>query len=142
MPAEYPNNPRLAIGGVVIHQGRVLLVRRDQPPAYGQWAIPGGGVELGEPLAEAVQREIKEETGLIVRAGDVCHVFEAIHPDPDGRIRFHYVIVDLLAEYVSGNPAPATDVSAADWFGPDDLGGLNLNQNTRDLLKKLGFTSD
>ena len=139
MSTEYPDCPRLAVGGVVFHQGRVLLVCRDKPPAHGQWAIPGGSVELGETLALAVEREIREETGLMVRAGEVCHLFEAILPDPDGRIRFHYLIVDLLADYLSGNVTPATDASAAAWLTPEDLTNLEVNQNTLNLLKKTRF---
>ena len=139
MATEYPDRPCVAVGGVVMHEGRVLLVRRGQPPSMGEWAIPGGSVEVGETLAQAVEREIREETGLVVKAGAVCHVFEDIRQDPDQKIRFHYVIVDLLAQYQSGDPAPATDAAAAAWLGPADLAALPVNHNTLKLLDKLGF---
>ena len=139
MVVEYPERPCLAVGGVARRGRRVLLVRRGQPPSLGEWAIPGGSVELGETMAQAVEREINEETGLVVKAGPICHVFEDVRYDPDGEIRFHYVIVDLLAEYVSGEPAPATDVSAAAWLSPEDLPALPVNHNTLKLLDKLGF---
>jgi 8-oxo-dGTP diphosphatase len=142
MVGEYPDRPRLAIGGVVIKDGRVLLVRRGKPPALGEWAIPGGSVELGESLAEAAEREIQEETGVLVRAGEVCHLFEAIKGDDAGRVRFHYVIIDLLAEHVSGDPVPGSDVTDAAWLSSGDLGGRDVNENTLALLRKLKFIEE
>jgi 8-oxo-dGTP diphosphatase len=139
MRAEYPDRPWLAVGGVVIRGDRVLLVRRGKPPADGEWAIPGGSVELGETLKEAVEREIREETGLIVRAGEVCHVFEALKRDDSGRIRFHYVIVDLWAEHVSGEPVPSSDATEAGWLACPDLENRPVNKSTLKLLRKLGF---
>jgi ADP-ribose pyrophosphatase len=139
MGIEYPENPQLAVGGVVIRDDRVLLVRRGKPPAYGEWAIPGGSVELGETLKEAVEREIREETGVTVRAGEVCYVFEAVKRDDAERIRYHYVIIDLMAEHLSGDPAPATDVTDAAWLGSAELEGRPVNTSTLALLRKLGF---
>lgn len=139
MEIEYPDSPRLAVGGVVIRGRRVLLVRRAKAPSKGQWAIPGGRVELGETLQEAVEREVFEETGVRVQAGEICHVFDVVRRDDAGRVRFHYVIVDLVAEYVSGEPQAADDASEAGWLTPDELRDLTVNRNTRDLLKKIGF---
>lgn len=139
MGTEYPDRPRVAIGGVVIKDGRVLLVRRGKPPAFGEWAIPGGSVELGETLKQAVEREIYEETGVTVRAGEVCHLFEAVKRDDDGRIRFHYVIIDLMAEHMSGEPVPASDVTEAAWLGSEDLEDRAINTSTVELLQKIGF---
>ncbi len=139
MEGEYPDCPRLAVGGVVIRGQRVLLVRRGKAPSKGQWAIPGGRVELGETLQEAVEREILEETGVRVQAGEICHVFDVVRRDDAGRVRFHYVIVDLVAEYVSGEPQAADDASEAGWLAPDELRDLTVNRNTRELLKKIGF---
>lgn len=139
MGGEYPDKPRLAVGGVVIKKGRVLLVRRGKAPALGQWAIPGGSVELGESLQQAVEREIREETGLSVRAGEVCHVFEAVNRDEGGRVRFHYVIIDLMADYLSGEPVPASDVTEAAWLSAEELEKRPVNASTLELLRKLGF---
>jgi len=139
MESEYPESPRLAVGGVVIRGRRVLLVRRAKAPSKGQWAIPGGRVELGETLQEAVEREVFEETGVRVQAGEICHVFDVVRRDDAGRVRFHYVIVDLVAEYVSGEPRAADDASEAGWLSPDELRDLTVNRNTRELLKKIGF---
>ena len=140
MGAEYPDEPRLAVGGVVIKDDRVLLVRRGKPPAFGEWAIPGGSVELGESLEQAVERELREETGITVRAGEICHTFEAVKRDDDGRVRFHYVIIDLMAEYLSGEPVPASDATEAAWLTLAELKDRNINTTTLELLSKLGFT--
>jgi ADP-ribose pyrophosphatase len=137
---EYPDLPRLAVGAVVVHQDRVLLVRRAKAPAQGLWAIPGGSVRLGETLRQAAEREILEETGLTVRAGEVVLTFETIRRDPDGRVRFHYVIVDLLAEYLTGEPTPADDAAEARWFSADQIGAEpRMVEKTRELLlRRLG----
>lgn len=139
MGTEYPDAPRLAVGGVVIKDDRVLLVRRGKPPAFGEWAIPGGSVELGETLQQAVERELREETGITVRAGEICYTFEAVKWDDDGRVRFHYVIIDLAAEYLSGEPVPASDVTEAAWLTSRDLAGRPINVTTLELLNKLEF---
>jgi len=133
---EYPDAPRVAVGVVVMKEGRVLLVRRAQPPGEGQWAIPGGRVELGESLQAAAEREVREETGVIIRAGQPIYTFDVILRDEAGRIRFHYVIIDLLADYVSGQPHPGDDVSEARWIASQELERLPVTQTTRQLLKK------
>lgn len=139
MSTEYPDKPRLAVGGLVIRENKVLLVRRGKSPAFGEWAIPGGSVELGETLQEAVERELREETGLTVKAGEVCHVFDAVKRDDTGRIRFHYVIIDLMADHVSGEPAPASDATEAAWLPFAELENRPVNASTLQLLRKLGF---
>jgi 8-oxo-dGTP diphosphatase len=93
----HPGAPVVAVGAVVFKDGRVLLVRRGQAPAMGLWAIPGGKVELGETLQAAAERELREETNIRVRAGDPVFTFDMIETDETGRIRYHYVIVDLEA---------------------------------------------
>ncbi|MBI5505262.1 MAG: NUDIX hydrolase [Deltaproteobacteria bacterium] len=137
---EYPDRPRVAVGVVVVHEGRVLLVERAKPPSLAQWAVPGGSVELGETLAQAAEREVLEETGVVVRAGRVVHVFDGITRDDAGQVRFHYVIVDLAAEYVSGQVSAADDVSGAGWFARDEIERLRLSDATRMVLRDLvGF---
>ena len=136
---EYAKRPVVAVGGLVVHDGRVLLVRRGRPPAQGQWAIPGGSVRVGETLAQAVERELWEETGLRVRAGEVCHTFEVIAPDDEGRVRWHYVIVDLWAEVLSGEPRAASDADEAAFFRPEELPLAEVHPETAALLAKTGF---
>ena len=134
---EYPDAPRVAVGAIVVKDERVLLVRRGQPPSEGLWAIPGGRVELGETLQEAAEREINEETGLRIRAGKPVYTFDVIVRDDSGRVRFHYVIADLLADYVSGELQPGDDVCEARWIGPGELGGLPINQTTLEVLEEI-----
>ncbi len=134
----YPQSPRPAVGAVVVRDRRILLVKRAKAPAAGLWAVPGGTVELGESLAQAAEREVLEETGVVVRAGPVVHAFDVIERDPAGAVRFHYVVVDLLAEHVGGEPRAASDVSAAEWVPLDGLDRLDVSPQTLRLIEKLG----
>ena len=135
--SEYPESPQSAVGAIVIREGRVLLVKRGKQPGKGLWAIPGGRVKLGETLKDAVEREVKEETGVIIRAKDPEYAFDLIEGDDQGRIRFHYVIVDLLADYVSGKPYPGSDACEARWISSQELKGFPVSRTTRKLLKNI-----
>lgn len=130
----YPRHPRVAVGAFVFKSKRVLLVKRGQPPAQGLWAIPGGNMKLGETLQEATEREVKEETGLTIKAREPVFTFDVIKKDENGRIRYHYVIVDLIAEYVSGTLEPGDDALEARWVSPQEMGELKLSQRTRQVL--------
>jgi 8-oxo-dGTP diphosphatase len=131
--------PQVAVGAIVIKKGEILLVKRNKEPSKGEWAIPGGSVELGETLQEAAEREIKEETGIIVKARDPVYSFDLIERDEKGQIRFHYVIVDLIADFVSGEPFPSDDATDARWFTARGLGGIEVNEKTKNLLRKIEF---
>ncbi len=139
LSGKYPPQPVIAVGAVVMHQNRILLIRRGKEPAKGEWAIPGGRVELGETLHEAAMREVKEETGVSIRPGKLIYFFETIQPDPDGRIRFHYVIFDFMAKYLSGEPTPRDDAMDARWVSAAEADTYNLNTKTRDLLNRIEF---
>jgi len=139
---EYPDSPRVGVGAVVLREGRVLLVRRGIAPARGLWAIPGGGLELGESLREAAEREISEETGITIRAGEPIFACDTCERDVDGRVRFHYVIVDLAAEYLSGEVKGADDALDARWVSPEELLELPATENTLKLLRRIGFLPD
>ena len=141
MPSNrYPDHPRIAVGAVVIHNNCVLLVKRGNPPAAGEWAVPGGNVKLGETLQQAAEREILEETGVTIRAGEMIYTFESIHEDSAGNIIFHYVILDFASDYIAGNPAPHDDALDARWVSPTEAADrLNINSSTRTLLNKIGF---
>lgn len=131
----YPDQARVAVGAIVFKDNRVLLVRRGKPPAEDQWAIPGGRVEIGESLQESAEREILEETGIVIRALVPVYTFDVIDRDTSGRIRFHYVIVDLTAEYIRGEPRAGDDAAAARWVSSDELATLKVSSKTRQLLK-------
>ncbi|MBN1217569.1 MAG: NUDIX hydrolase [Anaerolineae bacterium] len=136
----YPDAPRVAVGAVVIHEKKVLLVLRGQPPAEGKWAIPGGSVKLGETLQAAAEREMLEETGLRVKAGEVIHAFDAIVRDEAGHIQFHYVILDLQAEALDPvqAPRPGDDALEVGWFDLAELDELDIpvSESTYALLRQ------
>jgi 8-oxo-dGTP diphosphatase len=136
---EYPDYPRIGVGAVVLREGRVLLVRRGVPPSQGLWAIPGGGLELGETLREGAEREVLEETGITIRAGEQVFTGDLMERDADGRIRFHYVVIDFAADYISGEVNGSDDASEARWVTPAELGDLPATKTTLKLLRQLGF---
>jgi 8-oxo-dGTP diphosphatase len=136
---EYPAVPRVGVGAVVVQDGRVLLVRRGVPPNLGLWAIPGGGLEVGETLREGAEREILEETGIRIRAGEMIFAGDLMERDADGRVRFHYVVIDFLGEYVGGEVNGSDDALEARWVAPGEMGGLSATKTTVQLLRKIGF---
>jgi 8-oxo-dGTP diphosphatase len=133
--SEYPSLPRVAVGAVVFKDHKVLLVRRGKPPAQDLWAIPGGSVEIGETLSAAAEREIFEETGIIIQALKPVYTFDVIERDASGRTRFHYVIIDLIADYVRGDIRAGDDASAVRWVSSEEMASLKVNSKTRQLLK-------
>lgn len=135
-----PTTPQVGVGAVVFHQGAVLLVQRANPPCSQEWAIPGGKVRLGETLQQAAEREILEETGIRIKAGEPIYAFDLIETDAHGEVQWHYAIIDLQGEYLGGEIKAGDDATAAGWFRPEDLAELPLNATTRKLLEtRLGF---
>jgi ADP-ribose pyrophosphatase YjhB (NUDIX family) len=123
---EYPTRPFVGIGVVVLRPGEVLLVRRGKPPNIGSWSLPGGAQEIGERAEEAARRELLEETALVVAELHLAANVDSITRDPDGRVRYHYTIIDFAARWVAGEPAAGGDVSEARWVGLDKLGPYAL----------------
>ena len=111
---EFPEAPLVGVGGVVVEDGRVLLVRRGREPLKGQWSIPGGLIEVGESLHQGVAREVREETGLIVEPVELIELLDRIHRESN-RVRFHYVIADYLCRVTGGSLRAGSDAQAARW---------------------------
>ena len=128
----------VGVGGVVISNGRALLVRRGSEPLQGQWSIPGGMLEVGETILEGVRRELEEETGIAVRVGELIEVFERITPGEDGKIQYHFVVLDYLCEPLSGEARAGSDVVDVAWAGPTELAKYSISETaTRIILKAL-----
>ena len=133
---EYPDQPRVAVGAIVFKDHKVLLVRRGKPPARDLWAIPGGSVEICETLQQAAEREILEETGITIQALEPIYTFDYIERDESGCARFHYVIIDLTAEYVEGEPRAGDDAAEARWISSQEIATLKVSSKTCQLLKE------
>lgn len=136
MSREYPAHPTVGVGVVVWHQDRVLLVQRARPPRQGQWSLPGGGVQLGETLADAARRELREEVGLEVDLGEIVATLDLIDRDPEQRVRYHFVLVDYLAETRSADLQPGDDAADARWFTFDQLAELGLWEETVRVIER------
>jgi len=128
MRREYPEQPVAGVRIVILDGDKVLLVQRGNPPGRYAWSLPGGVVELGERLTDAAGREIREETGLDVAVGDCLGVVDSITHDEEGRIQFHYILVDFLAEPISREIKASSDVLDVRWVDLDNLGTMGLSR--------------
>jgi ADP-ribose pyrophosphatase YjhB (NUDIX family) len=120
MQREFPQAPLVGVGAVIVHEGRVLLVRRGREPLKGHWTLPGGVLEVGESLADGVAREVREETGLDVVVVELVELLDRIHRE-EGRVRFHYVIADYLCHVTGGELRAGSDADAARWVERAEL---------------------
>jgi len=133
-PINSTRQPIIGVGALVKCDLGVLLVKRAKPPSQGLWAIPGGKVNWGETLQQAAEREILEETGIVIKAGAPIYVFDLIEHDSDS-MGFHYVVIDLIAQYVSGQPRAQDDACDAAWFDIDNLQQDTVDENTLRFLE-------
>jgi len=131
---RYPFRPVLGVGALLLEAGRVLLVERGKPPLVGFWSLPGGVVETGERLEEALVREVFEETGLHVTTGAIATVFERIMPDTTGGCEYHYVLVDFYCTIQSGDLRPGDDSKSVHWFDIDGLADVPMTTGTREVI--------
>ncbi len=138
MQREFPEAPLVGVGAIIIENGRVVLVKRGHPPLEHQWSIPGGVLEVGELLREAAIREAREETGLTIKPGELLGVYDRVVRHPDGRVQYHYVLVDFLCRRVAGDIAAASDADEVRWFAREELQSLSLAEDTMDVIGK-GF---
>jgi 8-oxo-dGTP diphosphatase len=133
---EYPSVPRVGVGAVVLDAGRVLLVRRGKAPLAGKWSLPGGLLELGETTAEAARREVAEECGLQIRVGEVAGILDRVVRDAEGRIRYHWVLVDYVAFVESGELCAASDADEAQWVEVDEVERLDTTDGLLDMIRR------
>jgi ADP-ribose pyrophosphatase YjhB (NUDIX family) len=133
---EYPDRPIVGVGAVIVDQARVLLVKRGSPPLLGEWSLPGGVVELGETLRGAAEREAREETGLLVKAGEVLEVLDRIVPDKDGAPQYHYVLIDFLCAARGGTLHAGSDAGDVCWVRESELGKFKLEQPAIEVIRK------
>ena len=143
MSREFPTNPVVGVGAVIVQGGRVLLIRRGHAPLLGEWSLPGGVVECGETLREGIVREVREETGLGVETGKLLGVYERVVRSDDGRVRYHYVLIDFLCGVISGELKAGSDAADVCWFTRAELGSLGLPLDTQEVIGKgLDFKPD
>jgi len=133
---EYPRRPIVSAHAAVFRGDRVLLARRAHEPSRGRWSVPGGAIELGETIRDAAQREIREECGIEVEIEGIVDAVDNIIPDESGRIRFHYVVIYLIARYVSGRARPGSDASEVRWVTRAELDGLDMHPLAREALQR------
>jgi len=129
------------VGALIFEDRKILLVERGNEPLKGYWSIPGGVVESGERLEDAIRREVAEETGLEVEPYSMFEIFERIifdgeGPDAEGRPEYHYVLIDYLCRRVSGEPAAATDVSRVEWVAEQNLSEFRLTEGTLGVIER------
>jgi len=136
MGREYPDNPLVGVGAVIIQERHVLLIRRGTPPLLDEWSLPGGVLECGETLRQAVIREAREETGLVVETGKMLGVYERVIRGDEGRVRYHYVLIDFLCRPVGGDLKAGSDAAEVRWFTREELPALNLAPDANDVVLK------
>ena len=136
MHRQYPDRPLLGVGAVIVDNGRILLARRTNPPMQGEWSIPGGLVESGETIKEAVIREVREETGLEIEPVQLVEVFERVLRDKEARVQYHFVLIDYLCRLLSGEARAGSDVSDLVWATADELESHSVAEETRRVIHK------
>ena len=124
----------VGVGAVVVRGDRALIVRRAHEPRKGEWSLPGGLLDLGESLADAARREVKEETGLEVELGPVIETFDRVHRDSEGRIRYHFVIVDFVCWSRTGEAVAGSDAEAVEWVTADEIDRFGVNAHAKAVI--------
>jgi len=136
MKRDFPDRPLVGVGALIVHQDKVVIVQRGTEPLKGQWSIPGGALEIGETLRECAAREALEETGLHVEAGPVLEVFDSIYHAPDGRIQYHYVLIDFACRLLGGELRAGGDAVQARWVSLEELSLYDLAETAATLIRK------
>jgi len=139
---RFPERPIVAVGAVILDGESVLLIQRGHEPLKGEWSLPGGTVEVGETLAEALVREVLEETGLQVVVGPLVEVLDRVHRGQDGRVEYHFVLLDYRCRVVSGTLAHGSDACDARWATTVDLPRYGLSDSALRVVGKALELSD
>ncbi len=134
---RYPRRPILGVGALILEGDRILMVQRGKAPLLGYWSLPGGAVETGELLREAIAREVLEETALTVEVGEMAEVFERLMPDADGGTEYHYVLLDYLCKVTGGTPMAGDDSAAVAWVRREDLPTLLITPGTLEVIERV-----
>lgn len=139
---EYPEHPVVGVGAVIVRDGRALIIKRAHEPRKGEWSLPGGLLELGESLVDAVRREIREETNLEIEVGPIIETFDRVHRDDHGRIRYHFVIVDYVCWPSGGDAAAGSDAAAIAWVTENEIDAYQVNPHAKAVIVRgLAFSS-
>ena len=133
---EYPSRPFVGVGVVVLKEEDVLLIRRGRPPRLGEWSLPGGAQSVGETVQETARREVLEETGVHIQNPEFLEVVDSIIKDDDGRVKFHYTLIDYWANWASGTPQSADDAQHAEWVHFHKLEDFDLWTKTVEVIEK------
>lgn len=133
---RYPKHPLVGVGGIIFQGDRILMAQRGKPPLKGWWSLPGGALEAGEVLADAVAREVLEETGLVVKPLRVFEIFERILRDDAGRPEYHYVLIDYVCQVTGGELRPGDDVCRLEWMRLDELRPLQITEGTLGVIER------
>ena len=142
---SYPSRPYLAVSAAIVRDGKVLVVRRARKPALNLYSLPGGGVEIGETLSEAVMREVREETALAIEPVALAGEREVIVRDAQGKVERHFVILCFAARWLGGEPVLNEELDDARWLDPAELAGLRTTEGLADIvaaaMARLGDTA-
>ncbi len=133
---RYPKRPLVGVGAILFRRDRILMAQRGKEPLKGWWSIPGGALELGESLEDAVRREVLEETGLAVEPVKLFEVFQRIMRDSSGAPEYHYVLIDYICRVQGGKLFPGDDVCAVEWVRRRDLPSFQITEGTLAVIEK------
>ena len=132
----YPGHPMVGVHALVFKEGRILLAKRSKEPSKGKWSIPGGRLELGETIFEAAKREVREECSVEIEIDKLLDIEDAIIRDEDGSIKYHFVVIHLLARYTGGEVKAQSDADDCRWVTPEEMARLDMPSSLRDVLKR------
>ena len=133
---RYPPRPLVGVGAILLDGDRILMAQRGKQPLEGWWSLPGGALETGERLADAVRREVREETGLEIEPVAVFEIFERIMPDAEGVVEYHYVLIDYICRVTGGQLAAGDDVCKVEWVRRRDLPKLQITEGTLGVIER------